>query len=192
MQTFQNTVTIARPAGEVFAFLADLRNIPRWSYAIARTAPTSPGPAGAGATYRQTRTIPRRRKENLQITAFQPPTRLAIQGQLGPHRATASYLLEPVPGGTGWPTMSSWNPHRPCYGRPARWRHPESRPPSHVTSARSRSCWKTPAQPPKPVRDVRDRANPSGGPDSGPASPDAPEPQLTGLPPENPAAGGCA
>jgi len=100
MQTFQNTVTIARPAGEVFAFLADLRNIPRWNYAIARTVPTSPGPAGAGATYRQTRTIPRRRKENLQITAFQPPTRLAIQGQLGPHRATASYLLEPVPGRT--------------------------------------------------------------------------------------------
>ena len=73
MQTFQNTVTIARPAGEVFAFLADLRNIPRSNYAIARTVPTSPGPAGAGATYRQTRTIPRRRKENLQITAFQPP-----------------------------------------------------------------------------------------------------------------------
>jgi uncharacterized protein YndB with AHSA1/START domain len=31
MQTFQNTVTIARPVGEVFAFLADLRNIPRWN-----------------------------------------------------------------------------------------------------------------------------------------------------------------
>ena len=55
MQTFQNTVTIARPAGEVFAFLADLRNIPRWNYAIARTVPTSPGPAEVGATYRQTR-----------------------------------------------------------------------------------------------------------------------------------------
>ena len=81
MQTFQNTVTIARPVGEVFAFLADLRNIPRWNYAIARTVPTSPGPAGAGATYRQTRTIPRRSEENLQITVFQPPTRLAVQGQ---------------------------------------------------------------------------------------------------------------
>ena len=89
MQTFQNTVTIARPVGEVFAFLADLRNIPRWNYAIARTVPTSPGPAGAGATYRQTRTIPRRSEESLQITVFQPPTRLAVQGQLGPFRATA-------------------------------------------------------------------------------------------------------
>ena len=100
MQTFQNTVTIARPVGEVFAFLADLRNIPRWNYAIARTVPTSPGPAGAGATYRQIRTIPRRSEESLQITVFQPPTRLAVQGQLGPFRATASYLLEPMPSGT--------------------------------------------------------------------------------------------
>ena len=73
MQTFQNTVTIARPVGEVFAFLADPRNIPRWNYAIACTVPTSPGPVGAGATYRQTRTIPRRSEESLQITVFQPP-----------------------------------------------------------------------------------------------------------------------
>ena len=32
MQTFQNTITITRPVGEVFAFLADLRNIPRCSW----------------------------------------------------------------------------------------------------------------------------------------------------------------
>ena len=43
---------------------------------------------------------PRRSEESLQITVFQPPTRLAVQGQLGPFRAMASYLLEPVPSGT--------------------------------------------------------------------------------------------
>ena len=58
------------------------------------------GPGRGGATYRQTRTIPRRSEESLQITVFQPPIRLAVQGQLGPFRATASYLLEPVPSGT--------------------------------------------------------------------------------------------
>ena len=100
MQTFQNTVTIAQPAGEVFAFLADLRNIPKWNYAIERTVPPSPGPAGVGATYRQIRTIPRRGEEDLQITIFQPPTRLVIQGQIGPFQATTIYLLEPAAGGT--------------------------------------------------------------------------------------------
>ena len=100
MQTFQNTVTIARPAGEVFAFLADLRNIPRWNYAIERTMQTSPGPARVGATYRQTRTIPRRSEESLEITVFDSPGRLAIAGQIGPFQATTSYLLEPAAGGT--------------------------------------------------------------------------------------------
>jgi uncharacterized protein YndB with AHSA1/START domain len=53
MDAFQNTVTIARPADEVFAFLADRRNIPQWNYAIARTVQTSPAqPGWAPATGR--------------------------------------------------------------------------------------------------------------------------------------------
>jgi hypothetical protein len=58
MATFQNTVTIARPTNEVFAFLADFGNIPAWNYAVTRTVQTSPGQAGVGATYQQTCTIP--------------------------------------------------------------------------------------------------------------------------------------
>jgi hypothetical protein len=100
VQTFQNTVMIARAPDEVFAFLADLRNIPKWNYAIARTAQTSPGPAGAGAIYRQIRTIPRRSEESLQITIFEQPSRLVIQGQIGPFQATTSYLLTPAAAGT--------------------------------------------------------------------------------------------
>ena len=46
MHTFETTVTIARPGGEVFAFMAGLRNIPRWNYAIARSVPTSPARPG--------------------------------------------------------------------------------------------------------------------------------------------------
>ncbi len=53
MATFQNTVTIARPADEVFAFLADFGNIPAWNYAIARTAQTSPGQARNLGTLKQ-------------------------------------------------------------------------------------------------------------------------------------------
>jgi polyketide cyclase/dehydrase/lipid transport protein len=100
MATFQNTVTIARPAGDVFAFLADFGNIPAWNYAITRTVQTSPGPAGVGATYRQTRTVPRTSEEGFEVTDFAPPSRLAIKGQIGPFNTTSSYLLEPTEGGT--------------------------------------------------------------------------------------------
>ena len=100
MATFQNTVTIARPEDEVFAFLADFGNIPAWNYAITSTVQTSPGQSGIGATYLQTRTVPRRSEEEFQVTEFEPPSRLAIKGQLGPFTASSSYLLEPAAGGT--------------------------------------------------------------------------------------------
>ncbi len=61
MATFHNTVTITRPADDVFAFLADFSNIPVWNYAIARTVQTSPGQADVGATYRQRPAVGRRR-----------------------------------------------------------------------------------------------------------------------------------
>ena len=100
MATFQNTVTIARSANEVFAFLADFGNIPAWNYAIARTVQTSPGQPGVGATYRQTRTIPRNSEEGFEVTDFAPPSRLAVKGQIGPFNASSSYLLEPTADGT--------------------------------------------------------------------------------------------
>src|SRR5260370_2329621 len=96
MTAFQNTVTIARPADEVFALLADFGNIPAWNYAIARTVQTSPGPARVGATYRQTRTVPRRSEEGFEVTIFAPPSRLAIKRPIAPVDAISSYMLEPA------------------------------------------------------------------------------------------------
>ncbi len=100
METFENTVTIERPVEEVFAFLADFENIPTWNYAIEETIKTSPGPVGEGATYRQTRAIPSRSEEGFEVTAFEPMSRLEIQGEIGPFRTRASYSLTGVAGGT--------------------------------------------------------------------------------------------
>jgi uncharacterized protein YndB with AHSA1/START domain len=100
MAMFENTVTIERPAEDVFAFLADFENVPTWNYAIEKTAKTSPGQVGVGTRYRQTRSIPTRREEGFEVTVFQPMSRLAVQGQLGPFRTRASYELKPMAGGT--------------------------------------------------------------------------------------------
>jgi len=100
MQTFENTVTIQRPAEEVFAFLADFENIPRWNYAIEETKKASAGPVGVGTRYRQTRSVPRRSVEGFEVTVFEPARRLAIDGQIGPFQATISYQLEAVAGAT--------------------------------------------------------------------------------------------
>jgi Polyketide cyclase / dehydrase and lipid transport len=46
VSTFENTVMIARPIEDVFAFLSDLENIPKWNYAIVETRKISEGPIG--------------------------------------------------------------------------------------------------------------------------------------------------
>jgi uncharacterized protein YndB with AHSA1/START domain len=96
MPIFQNTVTIQKPAEEVFAFLADFENIPKWNYAIEETRKTSTGPVGVGTTYRQTRSVPSRQAEAFEVTVFDPSRQLAIHGQIGPFQATISYRLEPA------------------------------------------------------------------------------------------------
>ena len=97
---FENTVTIRRPAEDVFAFLADFENVPRWNHAIESTTKTSPGPVGVGSTYRQIRSEPKRSEEGFEVTVFEPTRRLAIDGEIGPFHARVDYRLEPIEGAT--------------------------------------------------------------------------------------------
>jgi carbon monoxide dehydrogenase subunit G len=100
MASFENTVTIQRPVEDVFTFLADFENVPKWNYAILETTKVSPGPVGVGTTYRQTRSAPSRSEEAFEVTVFEPASQLEVQGGLGPFTARVSYLLEPTGSGT--------------------------------------------------------------------------------------------
>jgi uncharacterized protein YndB with AHSA1/START domain len=98
--TFENTVMIARPIEDVFAFLSDLENVPQWNYAIVETRKVSEGPVGVGTTYQQVRSVPSRSQERLEVTAYTPPRHLEIRGQLGPFLSRLSYALDAFPEGT--------------------------------------------------------------------------------------------
>lgn len=100
MTSFTNTVTIDRPARDVFAFLADLENVPRWNYAITETKKTSPGEIGVGTTFEQTRSIPAPSRETLSITRFEPGRRLAVEGTLARYRARLDYTVRESDAGT--------------------------------------------------------------------------------------------
>jgi uncharacterized protein YndB with AHSA1/START domain len=100
MATFENVVTIGRPIEDVFAFLSDFENVPKWNYAIVETRKVSEGAVGVGTTYRQVRSVPSRSEESFEVTAYDPPRHLAIQGQLGPFPSRLSYALDALPEGT--------------------------------------------------------------------------------------------
>jgi uncharacterized protein YndB with AHSA1/START domain len=97
---FSNTITIDRPAADVFAYLADPENLPQWNYAISETRKTSDGPVGVGSRYSQIRTIPAHSEETLEVTEFEPDLKFAMQGDLGPFYAEVGYQLAPEGEGT--------------------------------------------------------------------------------------------
>ena len=90
---FTNTITIDRPLSQVFVYLADLENLPRWNYAIGATRKITAGPVDVGSRYLQTRTIPVHTEEHLEIIEFEPDHRLAISGSLNSLPAQVTYTL---------------------------------------------------------------------------------------------------
>jgi uncharacterized protein YndB with AHSA1/START domain len=100
MPTAEHTVTVARPVEEVFAFLADGENDPRWRGGVLDVAHVSG--EGVGARYRQGVRGPmgRRVAADYEVTEFEPPRLRAFRATAGPVRPEGRYELEPTAEGT--------------------------------------------------------------------------------------------
>ncbi|MCW3124984.1 MAG: hypothetical protein JWO03_642 [Bacteroidetes bacterium] len=53
--SFSNEVVIARPVAEVYAFLADFENMPKWNYYLRSVKRISAGPLAVGTAFHQVR-----------------------------------------------------------------------------------------------------------------------------------------
>jgi carbon monoxide dehydrogenase subunit G len=95
MPSAQNVVTINRPVGEVFAFLADAENDPKWRPGV-KEIHREGGAPGVGTIYRQSlagpmgRTIP----GDVEITEFEPDRLIAFHAIAGPVRPRGRYEVE--------------------------------------------------------------------------------------------------
>lgn len=94
MIDFTNTVTIDAPITAVYEYLADLRHVPEWNWAIETTEQITSGPIGVGTVYRQTRHTPARSVEHLRITELDPNRLLTLTGELGPFTSIVTYALQ--------------------------------------------------------------------------------------------------
>lgn len=100
MPAATHSVSIRRPIGEVFAFVADGENAKRWRPGVLDVAHQSG--EGLGAVYRQGVRGPggRRIAADYEVTAFEPEKRLAFRAIAGPVRPTGEYLFMPNEEGT--------------------------------------------------------------------------------------------
>ena len=74
---FEATVVIDRPIEDVFAFLADGENDPKFSPRVLEIAKTSDGPPGVGTVYASTvKDAGMKTKREFKLTEFEPFTRI--------------------------------------------------------------------------------------------------------------------
>jgi uncharacterized protein YndB with AHSA1/START domain len=82
---FATDVRIDRPVEEVFSYISDPLNFPRWNSAVQAVRKTSAGQDGVASTYSMERALPDGRAVNeLEVVASEPPREFAIRTTAGP------------------------------------------------------------------------------------------------------------
>ena len=99
MFTIQQSVTIERPADQVFTFLADPANIPRWRPDVVATR--SDGPLQAGSEFEEVINFGGRKSQTFRVEVFETNTTLEVAAIAGLGiRPTQRYALASVDGMT--------------------------------------------------------------------------------------------
>jgi len=101
MADIEGDIVIARPVAEVFDFVADERNEPRYNPRMLRVEQVSPEPLGAGTRFRAE--VARGRGVSsitIEFTAFERHRRLASRSELSVMDVEGALTFEPVPAGT--------------------------------------------------------------------------------------------
>lgn len=76
MIEFELTIKIDKPAADVFAFVSDPENVPKWNYFVIEVRKTSEGPLDVGATYHQTR---KNDSQNLRVAGYEKDRSVTIE-----------------------------------------------------------------------------------------------------------------
>ena len=101
MATLELRIVINRPSEEVFAFVSNPENIPKWSSLSREVKILSAGPIGVGTTYRSVVAFLGRRIEGeTEITEYEPNRSFAEKSKSGPFPVENRTTFERVDGGT--------------------------------------------------------------------------------------------
>ena len=100
MPAAEGSVVINCPRSEVFAFVADHENDPKWRPGVADIKRASGEDRGAIYTQGMKGPMGRRIDADFEVTDYQPDTLLAFRTVAGPVRPEGSYRFEDADGGT--------------------------------------------------------------------------------------------
>ncbi len=93
-------MVISRPPEEVFAYISNFENNPRWQGGMKEARFTSHGPLGVGSTYAQVATFLGRRVEStFEVIDYQPNRSVKATSTSGSFPITFTRIVEPVDNG---------------------------------------------------------------------------------------------
>lgn len=94
MISFETSVRVERPIEDVFAFVSDPTQYPRWNSAVQAVSPTAAETGAPAPTYSMARELPTGRVENgLEVFAREHPNEFGIRTTSGPTPFSYRYRL---------------------------------------------------------------------------------------------------
>jgi len=101
MIKFEKSVLINRPQQEVFDFVTNLSNDPKWQSSIESVEQVSDGPIGVGSTWRYvTKLLGRKNETEIQMTSYDPPHQSHVKAVSGPIPFENTHTFKEQNGGT--------------------------------------------------------------------------------------------
>ena len=101
MAHINGEIIIKRPVEEVFDFVADERNEPRYNPRMLRAEKLTPGPVGLGSRYHAVmQSRPRPVEMTIECTSYERPQRLASTTHLATMDIQGTLTFDPLPAGT--------------------------------------------------------------------------------------------
>jgi uncharacterized membrane protein len=96
----ETSIQINRPAAEVFAYLSNFENNPKWQSGMRSAHFTSEGPLRVGSTYAQLAQFMGRRIEStFEVLEYEPGRRIKATSTAGSFPITFTRIVEPAAGG---------------------------------------------------------------------------------------------
>ena len=97
----ERSAQINKPAADIFGFTSDFANDAKWQADLISSEKTSAGPIGVGTTGRYVQKfMGMEMKNDMLVTAFEPPTRFAAKTTSGPVQFEYLMTLEESGGST--------------------------------------------------------------------------------------------
>lgn len=101
MVHIEGEIVINRPVEDVFDFVADERNEPRYNPRMRLAEQITEGPIGVGTRFRaETVSLGRPVEMIIEVTSYEPPRRLASSTQMSSMGVHGALTFDTVPGGT--------------------------------------------------------------------------------------------